>query len=59
MGISRLVSTGKREVLDRFGFEIANIWLDVLCEVKEQEVREEDAKYVLVLISHSYPLFIG
>jgi len=42
MGISCLVSTGKHEVLDRFAFEIANIWLDVLGEIKEQENQRED-----------------
>lgn len=42
MGISRLVSTGKHEVLDRFAFEIANMWVDVMCEIKEQEVQKED-----------------
>lgn len=51
MGISCLVSTGKREVLDRFAFEIANIWLDVLCEIKEQEEQKEDDRYVLVSVS--------
>jgi len=47
MGVSCLVSTGKHEVLDRFAFEIANIWLDVLGEIKEQEEREEDERCVL------------
>jgi len=42
MGISCLVSTGRHEVLDRFAFEIANIWLDVLGEIKEQENQKED-----------------
>jgi len=46
MGISCLVSTGKHEVLDRFGFEIANIWLDVLGEIKEQENQKEDDRCV-------------
>ena len=48
MGVSCLVSTGKHEVLDRFAFEIANIWLDVLGEIKEQEEREEDERCVLL-----------
>ena len=42
MGVSCLVSTGKHEVLDKFAFEIANIWLDVLGEIKEQESQRED-----------------
>jgi len=37
MGVSCLIPTGKHVVLDRFAFEIANIWLDVLGEIKEQE----------------------
>jgi len=52
MGVSCLVSTGKHEVLDRFAFEIANIWLDVLGEIKELEEREEDERCVLPI---SYP----
>lgn len=50
MGVSCLVSTGKREVLDRFAFEIANIWLDVLGEIKEQESQKEDDRCALVLV---------
>lgn len=50
MGVSCLVSTGKHEVLDRFAFEIANIWLDVLGEIKEQESQKENDRYVPVLI---------
>ena len=46
MGVSCLVSTGKHEVLDRFAFEIANIWLDVLGEIKEQENLREDERCV-------------
>jgi len=46
MGVSCLVSTGKHEVLDRFAFEIANIWLDVLGEIKEQENQSEDERCV-------------
>ena len=42
MGVSCLISTGKHEVLDRFAFEIANMWLDVLGEIKEQEEQKED-----------------
>ena len=53
MGISCLVSTGKREVLDRFASEIANIWLDVLGEIKEQENRKEDERCVSLLSSPS------
>ena len=52
MGVSCLVSTGKHEVLDRFAFEIANIWLDVLGEIKEQEEREEDERCAFPI---SYP----
>lgn len=44
MGVSRLVSTGKHEVLDRFASEIANIWMDVLGEIKEQESLKEDER---------------
>lgn len=47
MGVSCLVSTGKHEVLDRFAFEIANIWLDVLGEIKEQESQREDDRCAL------------
>jgi len=47
MGVACLVSTGKHEVLDRFAFEIANIWLDVLGEIKEQEGQKEDDRCVL------------
>jgi len=47
MGVSCLVSTGKHEVLDRFAFEIANIWLDVLGEIQEQESQKEDGRCVL------------
>lgn len=56
MGVSCLVSTGKHEVLDRFAFEIANIWLDVLGEIKEQENQKEDDRYVFQ-ISDSPLLF--
>ena len=52
MGVSCLVSTGKHEVLDRFVFEIANIWLDVLGEIKEQE---DDEKCVLTRIPGKFP----
>jgi hypothetical protein len=58
MGIACLVSTGKHEVLDRFAFEIANIWLDVLGEIKEQESQKGEDRCVLVLssdISTSHP----
>ena len=53
MGVSCLVSTGKREVLDRFAFEIANIWLDVLGEIKEQENQQEDDRYVFWIFTIS------
>jgi len=56
MGISRLVSTGKHEVLDRFAFDIANIWLDVLGEIKEQENQREDERCVLWVLNP--PLFV-
>lgn len=37
MGLASLVSTGRQEVLSRLPTEIANIWLDVFGEIKEQE----------------------
>ena len=58
MGVSCLVSTGKSEVLDRFAFEIANIWLDVLGEIKEQENQKDDERCVL-RIPDLLPLFVG
>lgn len=51
MGISCLVSTGKHEVLDRFPFEIANLCLDVLLEIKERENQGDDFRCVLVQFS--------
>jgi len=57
MGVSCLVSTGKSEVLDRFAFEIANIWLDVLGEIKEQENQKDDERCVLRILS-LLPLFV-
>jgi len=57
MGVSCLVSTGKSEVLNRFAFEIANIWLDVLGEIKEQENQEDDERCVLQ-IPNLLPLFV-
>src|ERR1700753_3243970 len=59
MGVSCLVSTGKHEVLDRFAFEIANIWLDVLGEIKEQENREDDERCVFTRIPRLFPFFLG
>jgi hypothetical protein len=53
MGVSCLVSTGKHEVLDRFAFEIANTWLDVLGEIQEQENQKEDERCV----SPRFPVF--
>lgn len=35
MGMACLVSTGRPEVLERFGGEISNLWLDVFGEMKE------------------------
>lgn len=35
MGMASLVSTGRHEVLDRLPTEICNLWLDVLCEIRE------------------------
>ncbi|KAH7916807.1 ARM repeat-containing protein [Hygrophoropsis aurantiaca] len=35
LGMASLVSTGRPEVLDRIPNEIANLWLDVLYEIKE------------------------
>ena len=52
-----MVSTGKHEVLDRFAFEIANIWLDVLGEIMEQENQREDERCVLQILTLS-PLFV-
>lgn len=57
MGVACLVSTGKREVLDRFAFEITNIWLDVLGEIKEQENQREDERCVLQILNLP-PLFV-
>ena len=37
MGLASLVATGRPEVLNRLPDEIANVWLDVFGEVKEQE----------------------
>ena len=37
MGIASLVSTGRHEVLDRLPTEICNLWLDVLCEIREAQ----------------------
>ena len=51
MGISRLVSTGKHEVLDRFAFEIANIWLDVLGEIKEQENQRDNERCAFQILN--------
>jgi hypothetical protein len=56
MGVSCLVSTGKHEVLDRFAFEIANIWLDVLGEIKEQENQRDDERCVSQILNLP-PLF--
>ena len=56
MGISRLVSTGKHEVLDRFAFEIANIWLDVLGEIKEQENQRDNERCAFQILN--LPLFV-
>ena len=47
-----MVSTGKHEVLDRFAFEIANTWLDVLGEIQEQENQKEDERCVSPLIPY-------
>ncbi|EPT02714.1 hypothetical protein FOMPIDRAFT_1159700 [Fomitopsis schrenkii] len=42
MGIASLVSTGRKEVLDRLSSEIFNLWLDVFGEIKETEGQEAD-----------------
>lgn len=42
MGIASLVSTGRKEVLDRLSSEICNLWLDVFGEIKETEAQEAD-----------------
>ncbi|ETW83875.1 hypothetical protein HETIRDRAFT_443980 [Heterobasidion irregulare TC 32-1] len=44
MGIASLVSTGRREVLERLHSEIFNLWMDVLGEVKETlEKKQEES----------------
>lgn len=43
MGMASLVSTGKHEVLDRLPTEICNLWLDVLCEIREATAASSDA----------------
>lgn len=42
MGMANLVSTGRHEVLERLRSEICNLWLDVLCEIREAKVAEEE-----------------
>ena len=42
MGMASLVSTARHEVLDRLHTEICNLWLDVLCEIREAKVAEEE-----------------
>ena len=42
MGMASLVSTGRHEVLDRLPTEICNLWLDVLCEIREAQIAEEE-----------------
>jgi len=46
MGLANLVATGRPEVLNRLPNEIANVWLDVFGEVKEQQrLAEEESGY--------------
>jgi hypothetical protein len=43
LGIASLLSTGRREVLERLPTEIFNLWLDVFGEIKEaQNVSSDD-----------------
>ncbi|EKM80164.1 hypothetical protein AGABI1DRAFT_120195 [Agaricus bisporus var. burnettii JB137-S8] len=43
LGIASLLSTGRKEVLDRLPTEIFNLWLDVFGEIKEaQNVSSDD-----------------
>lgn len=42
MGMASLVSTGKHEVLNRLPTEICNLWLDVLCEIREATAASSD-----------------
>jgi len=42
MGIASLVSTGRPEILNRVPTEIANLWLDVFGEIKEQQRLTEE-----------------
>lgn len=43
LGIASLLSTGRKEVLERLPTEIFNLWLDVFGEIKEaQNVSSDD-----------------
>jgi hypothetical protein len=42
MGIACLVTTGRRDVLDRLNGEIFNLWLDVFGEIKEALAEAEE-----------------
>jgi hypothetical protein len=37
LGVASLLSTGKKEVLERLPTEIFNLWLDVFGEIKEAQ----------------------
>ena len=63
MGIASLVSTGRREVLERLHSEIFNLWMDVLGEVKETlEKKQEESlngqTYVLIQLRFFYNALI-
>lgn len=56
MGMASLVSTGRHEVLERLHSEVCNLWLDVLCEIREAQVaKEEGGPEVLYLYWDSPP----
>lgn len=41
MGIASLLSTGRKEVLERLPTEMFNLWLDVFGEIKEAQSLNE------------------
>lgn len=54
MGMASLVSTGRHEVLDRLPTEICNLWLDVLCEIREaHQSAESGNEYGSRFFSHA------
>ncbi|TFY59275.1 hypothetical protein EVJ58_g5888 [Rhodofomes roseus] len=42
MGIASLVSTGRKEVLERLSSDVFNLWLDVFGEIKETENQDAE-----------------